>query len=183
MGMKRFTSHRGNPTTIRAIRICMRGMFFLPFCLCCETLLRWPPELLQALSGAENVLPCFNSANGWTIDPDRPCHWRVVRCPQRSCASWKSSCRDGLAETTVLFLQSNPRPIFRRVSARLLLRGPSQNLLGCLLRSHERRYRNRQLRRNEPYLHAWRIQRRFMIPSQAIVVLRGAGHVLGPESW
>jgi len=93
MGMKRFTSHRRNPTTIRAIRICMRGMFFLPFCLCCETLLRWPPELLQALSGAENVLPCFNSANGWTIDPDRPCHWRVVRCPQRSCASWKSSCR------------------------------------------------------------------------------------------
>jgi len=90
---------------------------------------------------------------------------------------------DGLAETSVLFLQSNPRPIFRRVSARLLLRGPSQNLLGCLLRSHERRYRNRQLRRNEPYLHAWRIQRRFMIPSQAIVVLRGAGHVLGPESW
>jgi len=73
--------------------------------------------------------------------------------------------------------------IFHRVSARLSLRGPSQNLLGCFLRGHERRYRNRQLRRNEPYLHARRIQRRFMIPSQAIVIFRRAGHVLGPESW
>lgn len=93
---------------------------------------------------------------------------------------------DGLAYTTVLFVQNNPRLIFHfppRLSARLSLRGPTQNLLGCLLRSHERRYGNRQLRRNEPYPHARRIHHRFMIASQPVVILRGTGHVLGPKSW
>jgi hypothetical protein len=38
MGMKRFTSHSSTPTTIRAIRICISGILFLPFCPSCETL-------------------------------------------------------------------------------------------------------------------------------------------------
>lgn len=42
MGMKRFTSHRRTPITIRVNRIERRGIILVPFCLCCETLLARP---------------------------------------------------------------------------------------------------------------------------------------------
>jgi hypothetical protein len=42
MGMKLFTNQSRMPTTIRATKIWMRGILFLPFCLCCETLPHFP---------------------------------------------------------------------------------------------------------------------------------------------
>ena len=161
----------------------MRGMLFLPFCLCCETLCVGPANCCRlCVVRRMCCLASIQRRDGPSIQIRRAINLLFDALNARA-RRGNQAAGDRLAETTVLFLQSNPRPIFHRVSARLSLRGPPQNLLGCLLRSHKRRYRNRQLRRNEPYLHARRIQRRFMIPSQAIVVLRGAGHVLGPESW
>jgi hypothetical protein len=74
------------------------------------------------------------------------------------------------------------------LSARLLpggagRRDATQNPLRDFRRDLEARYTHRQLRRNTIHPHAWGIHRRFIMPSQAIVIFRGTGHVFGTKSW
>jgi hypothetical protein len=101
MGMKRFTSHSNTPTTIRATRICMRGILFVPFLLCRETLPDWFLELPCALDGAHSSMNPFDSTNDWTDSPARVLDYVVVRDP---CCLWMprgTSSGDGLADKTV----------------------------------------------------------------------------------
>ncbi len=59
----------------------------------------------------------------------------------------------------------------------------TKNRLRDLRRDLERPYTHRQPRRNTVYPHARRIHRPFIVPSQAIVIFRGTGHVFGTKSW
>jgi len=59
----------------------------------------------------------------------------------------------------------------------------TKNRLRDLRRDLERPYTHRQPRRNTVYPHAWGIHRRFIVPSQAIVIFRGIGDVFGTKSW
>jgi len=59
----------------------------------------------------------------------------------------------------------------------------TQDLLRNHHRSFERRYTHLQLRRETVYPHARTIHRPFIVPSHAIEVFRGNGHVFGTKSW
>jgi len=109
IGMNWFTNHRRTPTTIRANRIWVRGMIFSPFCLCYETLLSKPPKystnyllrnawwtaLLQRRTSLSNQ-------TGWAGNV----LFDVLSAPAGRIDQAE---RVGLANTTTLFLQDNPR--------------------------------------------------------------------------
>jgi hypothetical protein len=81
--------------------------------------------------------------------------------------------------------QDNPPLSFLKSLRKTLTtrRDATQNLLRDLRRDLEGRNTHRQLRRNTAYPHAWGIHRRFIMPSQAIVIFRGTGHIFGTKSW
>jgi hypothetical protein len=64
---------------------------------------------MHALPGAENVLNRFHSTKGWIIDPDRPAINVLFDVLSAREGRGDQAEGDGLANTTVLFLQDNPR--------------------------------------------------------------------------
>jgi len=74
-------------------------------------------------------------------------------------------------------------PLPASLSARPLLRGATQNLWSYLLRGLVSLYTQHELRRDAPCPPALRIHSRVIKSSQAIAILRGTGHVLGPKPW
>src|ERR1700674_1334941 len=94
----------------------MRGMLFLPFCLCRETLLHWPTNRCTLrLVRRTCCLASIQRRDGLSIQTSRAINlwFDVVSALARR---GNQAAGDGLANTTVLFLQNNPRPIFHRVS-------------------------------------------------------------------
>jgi hypothetical protein len=65
----------------------------------------------------------------------------------------------------------------------LTTRGDAKNRLRDFRGDLERRHTHRQPRGNTVYPHAWGIHRRFIKPSQAIVIFRGTGYVFATKSW
>jgi hypothetical protein len=68
IGIKLFTSHSRTPTTIRVIKICMRGIVFASFCQCGETLpSRFPGPLHTAESSCRSMFLALVNAEGFKL--------------------------------------------------------------------------------------------------------------------
>jgi len=92
IGMKRFTSHRRNPTMIRANKIWRSGIVFVPFRLCCETLLAWLPEPL---------MHCLVPRIRWTASI--PQMAGLFFFSQKVCLRWRS-----ISSALVLAVENKP---------------------------------------------------------------------------